>query len=131
MLNVVSYNCFTDKSPELADIHLLKLSTRIVRVDQLRRLAVVGLNIPVYRVDTHIKNNLQDLQEAAYALLREWRNTQINSSIAFQNLFQALKESDLNPLLSILQDDSVSGESRIGDVSSPAKNIKQSGMFKT
>ena len=96
----------------------------------------MGLKMPAYHLVTQIKNNPSDLQSAAYALLREWRNTQINSRIAFQNLCEALKESDMSYLLyvlqhEVLQDDSVSGESQVRDVGQLAKIIEQSGKLKT
>ena len=98
---------------------------RITSVNQLRKLAFMGLRMPVYGVDSHIKANPSDLQSASYALLRKWRNTKINSRIAFHNLCEALKESDMIYLLNeVLQDDSVSGESHVRDVGQLAKIIK-------
>ena len=106
---------------------------RITTHHELRTLADDGLYIPHHNVDKHIANNPRDVQSATYDLLWEWRNSQINSRIAFQNLWQAVDRCNMNNLLlDILQPDSVSVESRVRDVE-PRQMVdlmKQSGMFK-
>ena len=121
---------FADWSPELTDNHIVKLSTAITEIMELRKLAIMGLSLHASRVEIHIANR-SDLQTATYDLLQEWRKTQRSPRIAFQNVYEALKRSEMNYLLYVFQDDSVSGESQVGDIGHPAKNIKQSGKLKT
>ena len=115
---------FTDKSPELTDIHVLKLSTKITSANELKNLTITGLNLDHSMVENHIINNPNDIQSAAYDLLNEWKKSQLSSRIAFQNLCEALKRSDMNILLKVLEVDSVSGESQVRDVGHSAKIIK-------
>ena len=56
---------------------------------------------------------------------------QSSARIVFQNVREALKRCDMNYFLDVLQDDSVSGESQVGDIGRPAKIIKQPGKLIT
>ena len=103
---------------------MLKLSRTITDIIKLRELAIVGLNLDASRVMKHINNKPSDIQPAAYDLLCEWIKSQLSSRIAFQNLCEALKRSDMNILLKVLEVDSVSGESQVRDVGHSAKIIK-------
>ena len=115
---------------KVQSLQMVKLSMSITSIAELETLAYYGLNIPVHQVAKHITNNTHDIQSATYALLREWRNSQINSRIAFQNLCQALQRSDMAYLQCILQQTSVSGERQYSGSRLPSKVIKRSGMLK-
>ena len=74
---------------------LLKISKRINREVDLRMLGEVGLGVEEYITDSQLRNQGQDIQSAAYSVLRYWRNSQENSHIAYTRMRDALQHADL------------------------------------
>ena len=54
------------------------------------------LKVPENTIDAILHNKKEDIQEAVYQMLREWKKTQRTPAIAFKALWNALIHSDLN-----------------------------------
>ena len=73
---------------------LLLLSQEITTVQELRKLATIGLRIS----DPTIGKNLykqDDINETAYQVLLEWRKSQDNHKVAYVNLCKALRHKNV------------------------------------
>ena len=62
----------------------------LITTDRLRKLATDGWKINTQKVQRHLQNNQNDIGEAAHSLLTDWRDTQDNKEIAFNNICEAL-----------------------------------------
>ena len=62
----------------------------------LRTLATVGLQMKETIVDSQLANHRDDINSAAYEVLKEWRNTQVNKTEAYINICKALKHEDVD-----------------------------------
>ena len=74
----------------LTDEQLLNLSTHITNISDLRKIAVAGLRMKEYVVDSKISNHTNDMESAAYSVLKTWRNSQENRAEAYKKLRAAL-----------------------------------------
>ena len=84
-----------DGEPVLEDGILVLLSQEINTVQELRKLATIGLRIS----DPTIAKNLykqDDINETAYQVLLEWRKSQDNHKVAYVNLCKALRHKHVN-----------------------------------
>ena len=52
------------------------------------------------KIATSLTNNNNDINSAAYDLLRQWRASQDNERIAYTNICEALKDAEQNFLIS-------------------------------
>ena len=86
-------NYLTDE-PKLTGEMMWKLSKQINSDGDLRTLAMEGLGLEDPTVNKNLQNK-RDINEAAYQVLREWRTSQENDRIAYQNLCEALKDEDV------------------------------------
>ena len=83
---------FSGREGHSFDVSLLDLSKQFVSKTDIRDLAIKGLLMPLSKVESHINNNLTDINSAAYDILRNWRTTQSNDEMARKNLTEALKK---------------------------------------
>ena len=68
----------------------LRLSHKINRAHDIRVLAIHGLGLREDVVNTHLYNE-RDIRDVVYKVLKEWRNAQPNSRIAYSELCTALR----------------------------------------
>ena len=54
------------------------------------------LKVPENTIDAILHNKKEDIQEAVYQMLREWKKTQRTPTVAYKTLWDALTHSDLN-----------------------------------
>ena len=77
----------------LTDQKILELSEHFTNKQDLRDVAIKGLKIAGKTVSKHIQNNSNNINDAAYTLFQEWRNTQENVNIAYDKMRQALEKA--------------------------------------
>ena len=85
------------------DEDLVDLSNSITKPKILRTLAVIGLKMRRKIVDTHLQNEA-DINDAAYGVLNEWMNSQVNEAEAYTNICKALADAHLDHLKSSFTD---------------------------
>ena len=83
----------------MTDARLLELSKDFFSEELLEELGIKGLGIPDNTIQKHIKNHPNDITRAALAILREWRNSQENATIAYENICKALKHIEMPYLI--------------------------------
>ena len=54
------------------------------------------LKVPENKIEAIFHNKKEDIQEAVYQMMREWKKTQTTPTIAYKALWNALTHSDLN-----------------------------------
>ena len=79
---------------------ILDLSKLLVTPSDLREVAIKGLNMEGNKVEIHIKSNQNEITSVGYNLLREWRDTQQDSRMAYAKLIEALDKAE-KPLLKL------------------------------
>ena len=79
---------------EFTDGKLIRLSNKITKKRTLRTLAIVGLGVKGETVDSCLQNN-DDINDAAYEVLNDWRKTQVSKYEAYTNICKALKHGDV------------------------------------
>ena len=67
---------------------------------ELRYLAVKGLEISEYQVQTHITNNRRDITTASLNVFKDWKLAQNNDIDAFVKMCKALKKCNMNYYIS-------------------------------
>ena len=72
----------------------MKLSNKITRQSELKKLGTEGLRVNVNKIDRHITNN-RDISSAAYDVLSDWRKSQENNTVAYKNICEALKMANM------------------------------------
>ena len=87
------------ESRQLTEGQLLKLSQYLTNKSDLRRLAVIGLQMKEHVVDSKISSNTNDMESAAYNVLKTWRNSQENIATAHRKLRNALKKVNMKFLI--------------------------------
>ena len=60
------------------------------------RMLAYHLKVQENTIDAILHNKKEDILEAVYQMLREWKKTQRTPAIAFKALWSALIHSDLN-----------------------------------
>ena len=98
--NIVEMLCYflTDSNrriPELTDQMVERLSKCITSEEELRALAINGLGRESENVKKHQANYPKAITTAAYNLLIEWRNGQMDQQSAYKELCKGLKSSNL------------------------------------
>ena len=83
---------------ELSDPRLVLLSEEINQARKLRRLAVVGLKMDSVVIDSSLQNNT-DIVEAAYHVLKQWRDSQPDRTTAYKQICQALRNVKMEMLI--------------------------------
>ena len=78
----------------LTDARLLELSSQL-DIDELLTLGIKGLGISDRIIDRHIKNHPNDMSKAVYSTLKEWRRSQDNATVAYQNICKALRDVEM------------------------------------
>ena len=96
-----SFDIFLISIPELTDSHIFEVSERVTRPRDVRRLGV-ELGLPQYAIESLLRNNLSDINEAAYRILQAWYKTQIDKREAFTKLFSALECAEMHHLVHAL-----------------------------
>ena len=86
-------------APELTDTRLVLLSNEITSPNKLRTLAMVGLNINGTIIDSALQNNRDDITEAAYKVLKQWRDSQSNKTTAYTQICQTLRDVKMDILI--------------------------------
>ena len=84
---------------ELSDSRLVLLCDEINQPRKLRKLAVVGLNMDTKTIDSALQNYRGDIIEAAYSVLQQWRDSQPNRTIAYEQICQALRDVKMDMLI--------------------------------
>ena len=95
---------FVVSLPSLLPIHFIvvdirKLTNRMIKnlskclseEDELITLAELGLEMHPKYVHRHLVNNQGDVYNAALSLLKDWRETQTDSVVAYKTLCDALE----------------------------------------
>ena len=75
----------------LTDVKILRLSGQFTKQQDLRDVAIKGLNISSKTVETHINSNQSRMNDAAYSLFQEWRDTQSSPKTAYTRMREALE----------------------------------------
>ena len=60
------------------------------------RMLGYHLKVPENTIEAIFHNKKEDIREAVYQMLREWKKTQRTPTIAYKALWDALTHSDLN-----------------------------------
>ena len=87
---------------KLDAIKSLKVALRLSKKLDIRILGL-HLGIESHTLDNIFQNNKDDITEAAYEMLKEWRKRQPSETEGYQSLLAALKHHDVNRL-DIVQD---------------------------
>ena len=74
---------------------LYEIAGRLTRISDIRTLAL-KLGVKEYKVDTIFCNKNNDITEAAYEILKEWRKGQPDTVTAYITLKDALTHPDVN-----------------------------------
>ena len=82
---------------ELTHQHLYGVACRMTRISDIRWLGL-RLGVNVNRMDTIFCNRNNDITEAAYEILKEWRRGQRDPKMAFTTLMDVLIHPDVNLL---------------------------------
>ena len=90
-------------SPSLSDVHVLQLSQRLTNQIDLRTLGYRGLKVEPHEIELAINNKPNDIQSAAYEILKIWQKQQSNEKEAYSNLVAALTECQMHMLVSQLK----------------------------
>ena len=98
LLNVNNKIIFAGDT-ELTDSMLLSLSREFTNRSDLRTLAV-KLGQDKSKVDTSLTNHQNDINEAAYDLLKQWRDSKHDATVAYQEICKALKDAKQTFLIS-------------------------------
>ena len=80
---------------ELTHRQLYDVACKLTRKYDIRRLGL-QLGVKVNRMDTIFCNKNDDITEAAYEMLKEWRNGQADPKKALITLRDALTHPDVN-----------------------------------
>ena len=78
---------------------LLSLAREFTNRSDLRTLAV-KLGQDKSKVDTSLTNRQNDINEAAYDLLKQWRDSKYDATVAYKEICQALKDAKQTFLIS-------------------------------
>ena len=78
---------------ELTDYMLWNLAKEYTNRNDLRTLAL-KLGLKESQVTTSLTNNNNDINSAAYDLLRQWRASQDNNRIAYTNICKTLEDAE-------------------------------------
>ena len=84
---------------ELTAPMVLSLSESLGNKDDLRKLALNGLNMEPHVLQKHITDSRERYTEAAYNLLEDWLKQQVSRRVAYSLLCQAIKKVELNFLI--------------------------------
>ena len=78
---------------------LLKLSEKIIEEHDLQKVGVIGLGLEDSVVDRHLRNNRNDITMAVLGVVKTWRRTQPDSTVAYTKLCEALREVEMKFLI--------------------------------
>ena len=81
--------------PELTDEMLETLSLYINSEADLRKLAIIGLNIEEIVVANSVKNHPNEFSVAVGSVLKTWRVKKENDKLAYTELCEALKKAEM------------------------------------
>ena len=95
---MMSYYTYDIVGRELMDVMLYHLSRRICCPGQLRTLVTKGLGLKQHVLDKHLHNE-KDINEAALKVLKEWRLSYQNSTVAYKTLCEILREVKMSSLI--------------------------------
>ena len=85
---------------ELTDSMLWNLAQQFTNSCQLRTLGQKLQKLDNSKIDTSLTNYGHDINAAAYDVLRKWRVSQDNDTVAYKDICEALKEAELNFFIS-------------------------------
>ena len=98
MITITCYYIYDIIGSKLTDVMLYHLSQRISSPGQLRTLATKGLGLKQHVLDKHLHNE-KDINEAALMVLKEWRLSYENSSVAYRKLCEVLRKVKMSSLI--------------------------------
>ena len=101
-INWHSYVIINFSGPKLKDSMIWNLAQRISTKKKLNTLALNGLELEGYVIETHVTNQ-RDINEAAYKALRQWRLQYENARVAHSRLCHILKGIRMAELLAVLK----------------------------
>ena len=86
----------------LTDAHVVQVSKELTTRGDLNKLAYRGLKLEPSEVESAITNAPNDIQTAAYSVLREWMKQQEHREETYTDLKEALAECNMKMLVSKL-----------------------------
>ena len=81
---------------ELTTAMMLKLAKFYHSEEEVLTFALFGLEMKENVVEGHLKNKNSDFHAAVFQILKDWRKTQDDAKMAYQNLCKALRHGDVN-----------------------------------
>ena len=78
---------------------LLILAMKISKPSQILTLGRIGLKLSLSVVETSMHNNKNDVNMAMYDVLRQWRVSQPDAKVAYNNLCGALAVVNMDSLI--------------------------------
>ena len=78
---------------------LWSLAKEFTNRSDLRTLGI-KLKLDESKIATALTNHQNEINEAAYDLMRRWRASQDNDTVAYRNICEALKDAKQNFLIS-------------------------------
>ena len=75
---------------------ILKLAKRINEPIDLLSLGTLGLDMKEEVLTGHLKNKKDDIHMAAFGVLRTWRTSQPDRTVAYVKLCAALRHTDVD-----------------------------------
>ena len=86
---------YSGDSPELTDIMLTELSRKMTSKSDLRLIGLT-LHVDSNAIDRHLHNERYEISEAAYKVLREWRNRFEDKREAYSKLRAGLRRANMS-----------------------------------
>ena len=86
----------TVEEKELNAARLWKLAQKITSAEELVTIAILGLGADDDLVDRHLKDNHDNIAMASKCVLKDWKQTQPNSHVAYINMCKALGKVNKN-----------------------------------
>ena len=86
---------FQESRKGLTPLHICNVARRLTKVSDIRMLGL-HLGIEDYRITGIIHNKREEIQEAVYEMLTQWRNGQKDCEMAFTNLWNTLMSPTVN-----------------------------------
>ena len=86
----------TVERKELNAARLWKLAQKITSAEELVTIAILGLGADDDLVDRHLRDSHDNIVMASWRVLKDWKQTQPNSHVAYLNMCKALEKVEKN-----------------------------------
>ena len=94
---------FTYTTDYLKDVHLLDLSKRIIKAQDLEDLGIKALKLPGFKIKAALYDHTDSIQAAAHDVINSWEQLQSNRQEAYTTLLEGLKEAQMHQLATEVQ----------------------------